>query len=97
MAYPGAVSKLAESTLASAATIYPKTDLVRVTGAAAIVNIKVPPTGSFSAVIYLVALGIFTWTAAGNIAVAGTSTAVGTVVMMVYSKSTGKWYPSRVA
>ena len=95
--YPGAFSKLSQSTLASAATLVPKTELVLVTGTTAIVNITVPPVTGFSTVLYLVAIGIFTWTAAGNIAVAGTSTTAGSVITFVYSKSTGKWYPSRVA
>lgn len=95
--YPGAFSKLSESTLASAATLTPKTELVRVTGTAAIVNITVPPTSGFSTILYLVAIGVFTWTAAGNIAVAGTATTANSMIIMTFSKATGKWYPSRVA
>ena len=81
---------------ASGATIAPTALIQNVTGAAAIVNIT-PPWPTFAGVIYLVAQGIFTWTAAGNIAVAGTSTAVGRAVGFVYSPVAGKWYPLTVA
>lgn len=95
MAYPGAFSKLGESTLASATTLVPKTELVRVTGTAAIVNITPPPT-TFSTLLYVIPTGIFTWTAAGNIGLAGTAV-VGKLIVFAYSRSQNKWYPSVVA
>lgn len=94
--YPGAFSKLGESTIASATTISPKTDLVRVTGTAAIVNITPPPTGSFSTLLFVIPVGVFTWTAAGNIGLAGTAV-VGKLIVFAYSKSQNKWYPSVIA
>jgi hypothetical protein len=41
--------------------------------------------------------GIFTWTAAGNIAIAGTTTAVNIPVVWCWNASTSKWQPSRIA
>ena len=94
--YPGTFSKLSESTLASAITLVPKTEVVRVTGTVAIVNITVPPTSNFSTVLYVVPVGVFTWTTAGNIGLAGTAV-VGKLIVFVYSKSQNKWFPSVVA
>lgn len=94
--YPGAFSKLGESTLASATTISPKTDLVRITGTTEIVNIAEPPTGGFSTVLFVIPVGIFTWTAAGNIGLAGTAV-VGKLIVFAFSKSQRKWYPSVIA
>lgn len=82
--------------LASGATVAPTHGIHNITGAAAIVNIT-PPWPAFAGVVWFIAGGIFTWTAAGNIAVAGTSTAVGRTIGFLYSAVTGKWYPTAVA
>jgi len=82
--------------LASGATVAPTSLIHNVTGAAAVVNITVP-WPAFAGVVYFIAQGIFTWTAAGNIAVAGTSTAVGRAVGFLYNPVIGKWYPLTVA
>lgn len=95
MAYDGVVSRQSESTVASAPTISPKTEVVRVTGTAAIVNIT-PFTLGFSGTIYVIPVGIFTWTVAGNIGLAGTAV-VGKLIVFTYSRSQNKWYPSVVA
>lgn len=81
-------------TLASAATITPTRSAHVVSGVAAIGTITVPyPT--FCGVVDLVPTGAWTWTNAGNIAIAGTAV-VGRTVSMRYMPSTGKWYPSYV-
>lgn len=41
--------------------------------------------------------GIWTWTAAGNISVAGTVTAASTPVTFCWNAATSKWNPSRIA
>lgn len=82
--------------IASAATVAPLQPITHITGAVAIVNIT-PPDPTFSGLIVLIADGIFTWTAAGNIAIAGTSTAVGRAILFFYDPATAKWYPSVVA
>lgn len=82
--------------LASAATIAPTHMIHNVTGTAAIVNIT-PPWPGFSGTIYLIAAAIWTWTAAGNIGVLGTTTAAGRAIAFTYHSALGKWYPSVVA
>ena len=82
--------------IASAATIAPTYGIHRVTGTAAIVNITVPYVG-FSGNVTLIPTAIWTWTAAGNIIVAGTVTAGnGVPVVFTYNPVTAKWSPSRI-
>lgn len=82
--------------LASAATIAPTHMVHRVTGTAAIVNIT-PPWEGFAGTIFLIAAAIWTWTAAGNISVLGTTTAAGRAIAFTYHPGLGKWHPSVVA
>ena len=82
--------------IASAATIAPTHQVHNVTGTAAIVTIT-PPWDGFCGTIWLIAAGIWTWTAAGNIGVLGTTTAAGKAVGFVYHPRLGKWYPTSVA
>lgn len=83
--------------LASAATVAPTHLIHGVTGTAAIVNITVPYPGFSGIVIFVSTSGIWTWTAAGNISVLGTTTAAQGMVIFCYNPVTNKWYPSRVA
>lgn len=81
--------------IASAATIAPTHKIHVVTGAVAIVNITVPYPG-FAGIIYLIAGtgSAFTWTAAGNIAIASAAApSAGKWVGMLYNPVTNKWYP----
>lgn len=78
--------------VASATTIIPTGSRFHVTGTTAIVNINLP-WGSYSQDITIVPDGIFTWTAAGNIALAGTAV-VGKALKMTFDVSANKWYPS---
>ena len=55
------------------------------------------PTGMIEGRITVIADGVWTWTTAGNIAVAGTVTTAGSAVSFVYDVATSKWYPSRLA
>lgn len=84
------------ATLASAATVAPTHRLHFVSGTAAIVNITVP-WDDFAGSVTFMPTGIWTWTAAGNIGVAGTTTAATSPVTFTYFPSTGKWYASRLA
>lgn len=90
---PGLTTKLSEETVASAATISPKSDLVRVTGTTAIATIVPAFGGGFSGILFLVPVAAFTTVTTGNIALASTAV-VGKALTMVYSKSQNKWYPS---
>jgi hypothetical protein len=69
--------------------------ITRVSGTAAMVNITVPYPG-FSGKITLLPTGVFTWTAAGNIALAG-SAVVGKALDFTYDPVAAKWYPSYIA
>jgi len=77
-------------------TVAPTKLIHHIVGAPAIVNIT-PPAPDFNGCVIFIADGIFTWTAAGNIAVLGTTTAALKMVMFVYDPTTAKWYPSSVA
>ena len=86
----------AAPTIASATTIAPTTQITFISGTTAVVNITAAaPISSGGGVIILIPTGAFTWTAAGNIAVAGTAV-VNRVITMVYDATTTKWYPSYV-
>lgn len=80
--------------IASAATIAVTHRYHKVTGTGAIVTITPPFTG-FRGRVTLIANGIWTWTAAGNIFVLGTTTA-GNGVAVDFDFDGLKWYPSRV-
>lgn len=82
--------------IASAATVAPTNPVHHITGAAAIVTIT-PPATDFQGEVIFISDGIFTWTAAGNIAIAGTSTAVGKQFKFLYDPATLKWYPDKIA
>lgn len=91
--FPGITSKLSRSVIASATTISPQTDLVRVTGTTAIATINPFFGGGQSGVLFLEPEGAFTFTTAGNIAITSTATA-GKLMVLVYDNVTTKWYPS---
>lgn len=86
----------AAATIASATTIAPTKSITFISGTAAVVTITAPT--SFAAAggsITLIPTAAFTWTTAGNIAVAGTAV-VSRALTMTYDSGTGKWYPSYV-
>ncbi len=70
------------------------------TGTTAMVNLTAPAGYIEGGVIRIVfdgsAAGL-TWTAAGNIAVAGTATTAASYVDFVYDSGSAKWHPSRLA
>ena len=88
---PGSVSKLTESTIASAASITAKTDIVKVTGSTQI-NTILPGLGTAqSQLLILVPTdGAVTLGTSGNINV-GIAMAQNRAVFMVYVRSLGKW------
>lgn len=88
---PGIVSKLSESVVASAATIDPSTEIIRLTGTTNIVNI-VPPGTGLSTILFLIPTGgNVATTAAGNIATAQTMLN-NQLTIAVYSRAANKWY-----
>jgi hypothetical protein len=86
----------AAATIASATTIAPTKSITFISGTAAVVTITAPT--SFAAAggsITLIPTAAFTWTTAGNIAVAGTAV-VSRALTMTYDSGISKWYPSYV-
>lgn len=89
---PGTTSKLSESTVASAASIVAKTDVVKVTGTTQINTIQPNFMGGFSGFLILIPVdGAVTLGTSGNINV-GIACVQNRAVFMCYLKSTGKWY-----
>jgi hypothetical protein len=81
-------------TIASAATIAPTTSIVFISGTAAVATITAPSTiATTGGQITLIPTGLFTTTAAGNIALASTAV-VSKALTMTYDATTTKWYPS---
>lgn len=76
-------------------TLVPTHKIHRVTGTAAVTGIT-PPGDGFAGEIILLPVGVFTWTTATNIALAGTAV-VGKALHMTYNPRLAKWYPSYVA
>ena len=86
----------AAPTIASATTIAPTTPIVFISGTTAVVTITAAaPISTGGGTITLLPTGIFTWTTAGNIALAGTAV-VSKALTMTYDTTTTKWYPSYV-
>jgi len=84
-------------TVASATTIAPTTPIAFVSGTTAVVTITAPSLISAGGgSIILIPTGVFTWTTAGNIALAGTAV-VSKALTMTYDVTTTKWYPSYTA
>jgi len=87
----------AAPTVASATTIAPTTPIAFVSGTTAVVTITAPsPISAGGGSIILIPTGVFTWTTAGNIALAGTAV-VSKALTMTYDVTTTKWYPSYIA
>lgn len=69
--------------------------VTQISGTNAITGINLPYVG-FAGTIVLIPTGIFTWTTATNIGLAGTAV-VGKAIHMTYVPSAAKWYPSVIA
>jgi hypothetical protein len=85
--------------LASASTVTPVYAINRVTGTTTINTIAVPDVFSTgtntSGTITFIPAGVFAWTTAGNIALAGTAV-VGKALTFTFLPGIDKWYPSYV-
>jgi len=89
---PGSTTKLTEATLESADIMYPKTDLIFVTGSTSISSF-IPSFGAgFSGILFVVPTdGNVATTTTGNVGVAVTMLQ-DKVTTLVYSKKNTKWY-----
>ena len=96
---PGVTTKLTEGVLASAATIYPKTDIVRLTGSTQVDNIIPAFGGGFGGVLFLIpADGAITISNTGNVqSAAAVSALQNKITMLVYIKALGKWITHALA
>lgn len=93
---PGAVSKVNESSVLSATTIFVKSDLVRITGSTQIETIMSSLQGS-SIMIFLVPVdGNIVLGTSGNILV-GATLIQNRLHVLIFSKSVNKWYIHGVA
>jgi hypothetical protein len=93
--FPGLTTRISEQKLASAATLVPSADLVRLTGTTSIATI-VPPYGGSAGLVILAPLdGNVATTTTGNIAVAVTIPQSRSAIM-VYSAVDNKWYPGAI-
>ncbi len=93
MGFPGLADRKFQETIASTTTIAPQSDCVRITGTTAIATITPPQNGGWSQQLTLIPIGLFTTVTTGNIALA-TTTTTGKALIMTYSFTDSKWYPS---
>lgn len=95
--FQGTTTKLSESVVASAATIYPKTDIALVSGTTDIATISPSFGGGFSGILIIVPTsGTVNTLTTGNIAVA-VAMPISRATVLVYSKSQGMWYPGAIS
>jgi hypothetical protein len=76
--------------------------MFHLTGTTAMVTLLPPATVGFVSgysitIVFDGSAAGLTWTAAGNIAVAGTSTTAGSAVTFTFDANSTKWHPSRLA
>lgn len=93
---PGLTTKLSESNVVAAATIFAKSDIVRVTDTTSTTQLTtiLPAAGGFSQIIFLQnkSGGSITLVTTGNVAGTGTITVLNQrMAVLVFSKLEGKW------
>lgn len=89
---PGITSKLSQSTVASAASIDAKSDVVLVTGSTQINTINPYFGGGFGGLLILIPTdGSIVLGTSGNILI-GITAVINRAVYLNYVKSTAKWY-----
>lgn len=94
--FPGLTTRASESTVASATTIRPKSDIVLLTGSTAIATIDPPFGGSPGVIILIPTDGTLATTTAGNIALVVTM-AQSQSCFFSYSYKNNKWYPGAIS
>lgn len=83
-------------TIASASVIAPTAAITFVSGTTAVTGITVPSWMNNGGRITLIPTGVFTWTTATNIALAGTAV-VSKALDFIWDAGIGKWYPSYIS
>ena len=98
--FPGLTTKVSEATVALATTIYPQSDLLRVTDTSSttVVATISPAFGGFGGILIInnESGAAITTVTTGNIATA-VSIAANTATLFVYSQGLGKWIPGAVS
>ena len=92
---PMPVSAPTAAVASAAGAILPSGRLFHVTGTAAVTGFTIP-TGFAGGSFTIIPDGIFTWTTAGNIGLAGTAV-VGKALIFQWDENAGKFYPSYIA
>ena len=89
---PGSISKMTETTVASAASISAKADIVKVTGTTGI-NTIIPGIGPGQSqfLVLIPTDGSVILGTSGNILI-GITAVINRAVFMVYSRAAAKWY-----
>ncbi len=95
---PGSTTKLSEGVLATAATIAPRSDLVKLTGTTSIATIT-PAFAGFSGLLLLVPTdGDVILLTTGNIEITSTVTMLeNRLTVLAYSKADDTWYPGAIS
>lgn len=95
--FPGLTTKLSEETLATADSIAPRSDLVKLTGTTSIATIIGQFGGGFSGILVVVPLdGDVATLTSGNISLAVTMP-TGRATVLVFSKEEQLWYPGAIS
>jgi len=89
---PGGVTAAVAS---AAGAIIPSGPLFHITGTAAITGFTLP-LGFVAGTFCAINDGVYTWTTAGNIATAGTTTTAGQQTCFTWDSNAAKWYPNRL-
>jgi hypothetical protein len=95
----GNTSRPAQATTAvasAAGAVVPSGPLFHMTGTAAVTGFTLPLGIVNGDSFCVLSDGVWTWTAAGNIAILGTSTAAGRQQCFVWDAAAVKWYPASV-
>ena len=95
--FPGLSTKISEESLASAASISPTKDLVRLTGNTTLATIVPPLQGGFSSVIFVVPVDAAVSTTTTDNIAAAVAMPQSRITVLTYSKVTGKWYPGAIS
>lgn len=98
--FPGLTSKVSEAAVALASTVYPKTDVIRVTDTTSTTVLATlsPAFGGFGGFLVIInqSGANITTVTTGNIQTAITI-GQNVATLFIYSKGAGKWFPGALA
>lgn len=94
--FPGLRTRITKQILASAATIYPEADLIKVTGNTSIATIQQNFGGQSGILMIVPTENPITLLTTGNIAIT-VACAVNRVTVLVFDRDTATWYPGAIS